>query len=69
MCVCGVGDAEFMVRSGGLYLNFERVQSVEDVFIPDRHILPSGASVFRIGMYVQHARSCINMTKDVLSTV
>ena len=37
------------MKLGGLYLNFERVQSAGELFCPDQHILPSSTTVFRIG--------------------
>jgi hypothetical protein len=38
-----------MARKGGLYVNFERVQSTEEPFSKEDHVLASGTSVIRIG--------------------
>ena len=38
-----------MVRKGGLYINFERVKSTDELFCRDQHILAGDTSVIRIG--------------------
>ncbi len=44
-----LGEAESMVRKGGLYVNFERVKSADEVFSKDRHIVAGNTTLIRIG--------------------
>ena len=43
------GEAESMVRKGGLYVNFERLLSTDEVFDNTRHLLSGNTTHVRIG--------------------
>ena len=43
------GEAESMVRKGGLYVNYERVESTDEKFSKDKHIIAGNATIIRIG--------------------
>lgn len=42
-------DAKRIITEGGMYLNFEKMNSPQSVIVPDRHILSNGATLIRIG--------------------
>lgn len=46
------GETESMVRKGGLYVNFERVQSTDELFSKEKHVLAGSTTVIRIGKLV-----------------
>ena len=39
-----------MVRKGGLYVNYERVASTDEMFHKDRHLLAGNTTHIRIGI-------------------
>ena len=41
--------AENLIAEGGLYINFERVVSREEVIRPEHHVLAGGMTVIRVG--------------------
>ena len=43
------GETESMVRKGGLYVNFERVESTDELFDKEKHVLTGGTTIIRIG--------------------
>lgn len=44
-----VDDAKRIILGGGMYLNFEKMNSPMSVIIPERHVLSNGISLIRIG--------------------
>lgn len=44
-----VDDAKRIIFGGGMYLNFEKMNSPMSVIIPERHVLSNGISLIRIG--------------------
>lgn len=57
MC-CSTGEAESMVRKGGLYVNFERVQSADELFYQDKHVLVGNTTLVRIGQFILSGQAC-----------
>ena len=38
-----------MVRMGGLYVNFERMESTDEMFNKDKHVVAENTTIIRIG--------------------
>lgn len=44
-----LADAKRIISGGGMYLNFEKMNSPLSLIIPERHVLSNGISLIRIG--------------------
>lgn len=50
ICITWVaGDADRVIRAGGVYVNNRRVAEPQSVLIPGEHILPNNITLVRIG--------------------
>ena len=47
--VCVPGDAERIIKAGGVYINHRRVQQPDFVLIPGEHILSNNITLIRVG--------------------
>jgi len=44
-----VDDAMRVIKAGGFYLNYQRIQNFEEMVVPGIHILPNKVSLARVG--------------------
>ena len=58
-----VGDADRVIKAGGVHINGLKVTEPQFVLIPGEHILPNGLTLIRIGNLaikpLQHFSICI----------
>ena len=47
--VCVPGDAERIIKAGGVHMNHCRVQQPDFVLIPGEHILSNNITLIRVG--------------------
>lgn len=47
-----VGDAERVIRAGGVYINNRRIADSNSVMLPGEHILPNNLTLIRIGHFL-----------------